>query len=166
MAAVQRRLNMGIDLGGQAIDPQTFAVIGVGVDPGAIDLQREMDRFRRKLDAGAEFVISQPVFDPEPLLRFLDELGELPIPLLAGIWPLASYRNALFMKHEVPGVVVPDGIMQRMAAHEGREDQLRTGIEIACELVGRLRERVQGIQVSAPLGRLDGALAVIKSHAP
>ena len=74
MAAVQRRLNCGIDLGGQAIDPQTFAVIGVGLDPTALDQQRELDRFRRKVDAGAEFAITQPVFDPDALLRFLDEV--------------------------------------------------------------------------------------------
>jgi methionine synthase / methylenetetrahydrofolate reductase(NADPH) len=163
MAAVQRRLNMGIDLGGQAIDPQTFAVIGVGLDPTAIDKQRELDRFRQKVAAGAEFAITQPVFDPEALLRFLDDAQQCAIPIIAGIWPLASYRNAQFMKNEVPGVVIPDAIMQRMAAVESREGQLAVGVEIARESVERIRDRISGIQVSAPLGKVETALAVIHS---
>ena len=85
MASVQRRLNRGIDLGGQAVKPATRAVIGVGLDPTALDRSRELDRFRLKVDAGAEFAITQPVFDPDALLSFLDEIGELPIPIIAGI---------------------------------------------------------------------------------
>jgi homocysteine S-methyltransferase len=162
MAAVQRRLNCGIDLGGQAIDPQTFAVIGVGLDPTALDRQRELDRFRRKVAAGAEFAITQPVFDPEALLRFLDEAGRLDIPILAGVWPLVSYRNASFMRNEVPGVVVPDAVMERMASVTSREGQLALGIEIARESVARIRARVAGIQVSAPLGKIEIAAAVIE----
>lgn len=161
MAAVQRRLNGGLDLGGQTIDPPTFAVIGVGLDPTAIDRQRELDRFRQKVEAGAEFAITQPVFDPEALLRLLDEVQHHGIPILAGIWPLASYRNALFMRNEVPGVIVPDAIMERMASVESREGQLAMGVEIAREAVARVRDRVAGIQVSAPFGRIDTACAVI-----
>ena len=127
MVAVQRRLNCGIDLGGQAIEPPTFAVIGVGLDPTALDRQRELDRFREKVEAGAEFAITQPVFDPEALLRILDEVDGYGLPILAGIWPLVSYRNASFMRNEVPGVVVPDAVMERMAAAESREDQLAQG---------------------------------------
>lgn len=161
MAAVQQRLNCGLDLGGQPITPQTFAVIGVGIDPSALDQEREIDRFRQKVEAGAEFAITQPVFDPEALLRFLDRIAHHELPVIAGIWPLASYRNALFMRNEVPGVVVPDAIMDRMAAIESREGQLATGIEIAREAVDRIRDRVVGIQVSAPLGKVETALAVI-----
>jgi len=162
MAAVQRRLNGGVDLGGQTIDPPTFAVIGVGLDPTALDRQRELDRFRRKVEAGAEFAITQPVFDPDALLRFLDEVQGLGVPIIAGIWPLVSYRNASFMRNEVPGVVVPDAVMERMAAVESREDQLAVGIEIARESVARVRRRVAGIQVSAPFGKVETALAVIE----
>lgn len=162
MVAVQRRLNGGIDLGGQAIEPATEAVIGVGLDPTALDQKRELERFRQKVEAGAEFAITQPVFDPEALLRFLDEVEGLGIPIVAGIWPLVSYRNAAFMKNEVPGVVIPDWVMERMAAVTAREDQLRTGIEIARESVARVRDRVAGIQVSAPLGKVSTALAVIE----
>jgi methionine synthase / methylenetetrahydrofolate reductase(NADPH) len=162
MVAVQRRLNCGVDLGGQAIDPPTLAVIGVGLDPTALDHKRELERFRRKVDAGAEFAITQPVFDPEALLRFLDEVQVYGLPIVAGVWPLASYRNAQFMKNEVPGVVVPDSVMQRMASVESREGQLAMGIEIARESVARIRNRVTGIQVSAPLGKIETALAVIE----
>ncbi len=162
MVAVQRRLNCGIDLGGQAIEPQTFAAIGVGLDPTALDRRRELDRFRQKVAAGAEFAITQPVFDPEALLRFLDEVEPYGLPILAGIWPLVSYRNASFMRNEVPGVVVPDAVMERMAAVESREDQLALGIEIARESVARIRSRVAGIQVSAPLGKIETAAAVIE----
>ena len=109
MAAVQRRLNCGIDLGGQAIDPPTFAVIGVGLDPTALDQPRELDRFRQKVEAGAEFAITQPVFDPDALLRLLDDVQHV---RACRSWPASgrwsSYRNASFMRNEVPGVVVPD----------------------------------------------------------
>ena len=162
MAAAQRRLNCGLDLGGQPIDPQTFAVIGVGLDPTALDRQRELDRFRNKVDSGAEFAITQPVFDPNALLRFLDEVQRYNIPIIAGIWPLVSYRNASFMRNEVPGVIVPDAVMERMASVESREGQLAMGIDIARESVARVRDRVAGIQVSAPFGRIETALAVIE----
>ena len=162
MAAVQRRLNRGIDLGGQSIDPPTAVVIGVGLDPTALDHRRELDRFCQKVAAGAEFAITQPVFDPDALLRFLDDVAHHNIPIVAGIWPLVSYRNASFMRNEVPGVVVPDSVMERMAAAESREEQLAVGIQIARESVARIRDRVAGIQVSAPLGNIDAACAVIE----
>jgi homocysteine S-methyltransferase len=162
MVAVQHRLNRGIDLGGQSIDPQTFAVIGVGLDPTALDQEKEIHRFRRKLEAGAEFAITQPVFDPDALLRFLDRIEDCDIPIIAGIWPLASYRNASFLQNEVPGVEIPESVMQRMAAVESREDQLKVGVEIARESVERVRGRVVGIQVSAPFGKIATALAVIE----
>jgi homocysteine S-methyltransferase len=161
MAAVQRRLNGGVDLGGQAIDPPTFAVIGVGLDPTALDRRRELDRFRQKVEAGADFAITQPVFDPDALLRFLDDVEQFGIPIIAGIWPLASYRNASFMRNEVPGVVVPDAVMERMASVKSREDQLAMGVQIARESVARVRDRAAGIQVSAPFGNIDTACAVI-----
>jgi len=162
MVAVQRQLNAGLDLGGQAIDPPTSAVIGVGLDPTALDRETELDRFRRKVEAGAEFAITQPVFDPDALLRFLDEVQQHAIPIVAGIWPLASLRNATFMQNEVPGVEIPDSVMQRMASVAGREDQLLMGVQIARESVDRIRDRVAGVQVSAPFGKISTALAVIE----
>jgi len=163
MTAVQERLNRGVDLGGQPIRPPTRAVIGVGLDPTALDQGTELDRFRQKVEAGAEFAVTQPVFDPEALLKFLDMVQHHGIPVVAGIWPLASLRNATFMQNEVPGVEIPDDLMQRMASVESREDQRKMGIEIARESVERVRDRVVGIQVSAPFGNIETAWAVIQS---
>jgi len=161
MVALQKRLNGGVDLGGQAISPPTRALIGVGLDPTALDQQRELARFRRKVEAGAEFAMTQPVFDPDALLRMLDHAQLLGIPIIAGIWPLASLRNATFLKNEVPGVVIPEAVMERMASVTSREDQLKMGVEIAREAIDCVRDRVRGVQVSAPLGRIDTALAVL-----
>jgi len=163
MVAAQSRLNRGIDIGGQAVQPVTKGVIGVGLDPAALDRKRELARFRMKIDAGAEFAITQPVFDPDALLTFLDGIGELPIPIIAGIWPLASYRNAEFMKNEVPGVVVPNSAMQRMAAvaKSSKDAQMAVGVEIAREMIEHVRHRVNGVQISAPFGRVDIVLAVL-----
>jgi homocysteine S-methyltransferase len=160
---VQARLNRGVDIGGQAIERPTRAVIGVGADPSAVDLKRELRRTREKVDAGAEFIITQPVFAVEPLLSFLEAIAPFRVPLIAGIWPLASYRNAEFMRNEVPGVVVPDPIMERMAAARTKEAQRLEGIAIACESVKKLRDHVQGIQVSAPFGNVASAIAVIEA---
>ena len=165
LCALQRRLNRGVDLGGLALPPATNAFFGVGFDPSALDRQREIDRLKRKIDAGALFAVTQPVFDPNVLLSFLDECGDaLSIPVIAGVWPFVSYRNALFMRKEVPGVVVPDEIMSRMeaAATRSKEDQLATGIEIARESLATIRSAVQGVQVSAPLGRIEVSLDVLR----
>lgn len=161
LAKLQKDLNRGFDFGGQKIDPPTAAVIGVGADPNAIDFQREIDRLRQKAAAGAEFVTTQPVFDPDALKRFVEAIADLHLPVIAGIWPLASLRNALFMKNEVPGVVVPDAIITRMEAANTREEQLATGIAIAREAVAAVRPYVAGVQVSAPLGNVRAALAVL-----
>lgn len=163
LCALQRRLNRGVDLGGQALLPPTNAFFGVGFDPSALDRKRELERFRRKIDAGALFAVTQPVFDPNVLLSFLDEFGDVPIPVIAGVWPFISYRNALFMRKEVPGVVVPDEIMARMeaAAASSKEAQLATGIEIARESLEKIRPAINGVQVSAPLGRIEVSLQVL-----
>jgi homocysteine S-methyltransferase len=162
MVKVQEQLNHGIDLGGNPIGEPTQALIGVGADPNAIDMKRELTRMREKVEAGAEYVITQPVFAVEPLLKFLDEIAYLDIPVFAGIWPLASYRNAEFMKNEVPGVVVPDSIMKRMEKADTKEAQKEEGIAIAKESVDAIRDRIQGIQVSAPFGNVGTAISVIK----
>ena len=160
---VQNRLNHGLDLAGKAIPVPTCAVIGAGADPNAIDMDREVRRTREKIQAGAEYIVTQPVFDPESLLRFMDLVPELQeIPLIAGIWPLASLRNAEFMKNEVPGVVVPDSVMERMAAAQTKEEQRECGIRIARESVERIRSSVAGIQVSAPFGNVEIAVGVIR----
>ncbi len=162
MARIQSRLNRGVDIGGHSIDQQTKALIGVGADPNAIDMKKELKRTREKVEAGAEFIITQPVFTVEPLLAFIDEMRSHPVPIIAGIWPLASYRNAEFMRNEVPGVTVPDSIMQRMAGAKSKEEQRDEGIRIARETVELIRPRVAGIQVSAPFGNINVAISVFE----
>lgn len=165
MVRVQSRLNRGVDLAGKPIDAPTKAFVAVGADPNAIDMEREIRRSREKIEAGAEAFITQPVFDVEPLLRFIDAIPELrdgTIPLIAGIWPLASYRNAEFMRNEVPGVVVPDSVMERMAAPATKEEQRLVGIAIAREAIASIRGRVAGAQISAPFGNVNTAIAVME----
>ena len=162
MVKIQSNLNKGIDLGGNALTKKTEALIGVGADPNAIDFEREIRRIREKIEAGAEFIITQPVFDTDSLFAFLDRISEYNIPVLAGIWPLASYRNAEFMRNEVPGVVVPDRIMERMAKADTKEEQRQEGIKIARESIAAIRNRIQGVQVSAPFGNVNTAISVLK----
>jgi homocysteine S-methyltransferase len=163
LVQVAANLNRGLDIGGNPIDPPTGLFIGVGANPCAVDLPREIERYFRKVDAGAEFAITQPVFDPEALLRFLDRVGTYrrTIPVLAGVWPLLSFKNAEFMNNEVPGVVVPKEILERMARCRTREDGRKAGIDIAHGIVERISDRVNGFQVSAPLGHVETALAVL-----
>ncbi len=162
MSKIQANLNKGIDIGGNSIGNKTEAVIGVGVDPNAIDINRELKRTIEKIEAGAEFIITQPIFEPESLLRFLEKIQGYKIPVIAGIWPLASYRNAEFMKNEVPGVIVPDSILLRMGAAKTKEEQAEVGILIAKESIEIIRKYIAGIQVSAPLGNVNTAIKVLR----
>ena len=163
LTQVAANLNRGYDIGGNPISPPTGILIGVGANPCAVDPEREIDRYFRKIDAGAEFAITQPVFDIEALLRFLDRVERHPrrIPVIAGIWPLVSYKNAEFMNNEVPGVVVPREILDRMARCRSKEEGHRVGIEIARKIIEEISTRVSGFQVSAPLGNVETALAVL-----
>jgi methionine synthase / methylenetetrahydrofolate reductase(NADPH) len=158
------RLNRGLDPGGNAIGEPTSFTIGVGVNPGAQDLEHELERFYWKVEAGAEYAITQPVFEPGQLLRFIEEIRrrDIWIPIVAGIWPLVSARNAEFMANEVPGVVIPPEILRRMqgASARGREHALHEGIAIAREMFQQVSGQVQGLQVSAPFGRVEFALQV------
>ena len=162
LVKLQKHLNQGVDLGGQKIDPPTAAVCGVGADPNAIDFDREIRRLHEKAEAGANYVTTQPVFDVHALERFLDAIADTHLPVIAGIWPMSSLRNALFMKNEVPGVVVPDWIIERMQSSDTKEGQLEIGIEIARKTLAEIRSRVAGVQVSAPLGNVKTALRVLE----
>ena len=157
-------MNHGLDLGGNPFGEPTKFTIGVGVNPGHLDLDYELRRLEWKVKAGAEYAITQPVFDVAVLERFLEQIAPMRLPVVAGIWPLLSYRNAQFMNNEVPGVSVTDDVMERMriASDRSKEDGLREGIAIARETLERVRDRVAGVQVSAPLGRVDLALQVFE----
>ncbi|MGH7443726.1 MAG: methylenetetrahydrofolate reductase, partial [Longimicrobiales bacterium] len=158
------RLNHGMDPGGNTIGEPTSFTIGVGVNPGAPDFENELSRFFWKVDAGAEYAITQPVFDAAQLLRFIEELEQrnLRIPIVAGIWPLVSARNAEFLANEVPGVIVPPEILGRMqqASARSKEHALAEGIAIAREMFAEVSGAVHGLQVSAPFGKVEFALQV------
>ena len=156
------RLNHGLDPGGNPIGAPTKWVQGVGVNPAAVDMDRELSRFHWKVDAGAEFAVTQPVFDPRQLETFLRSVESYRIPIVAGIWPLISLRNAEFLANEVPGISVPDEVLERMrkAQEQGKEAALACGVAIAREMFARVRGDVQGVQVSAPFGRVEVALQV------
>jgi homocysteine S-methyltransferase len=156
------RLNHGLDPGNNPIGQPTQFAIGVGVNPAAIDLDRELSRFAWKVDAGADFAVTQPVFDPRQLDAFLKRIEQFRIPIVAGIWPLVSLRNAEFLANEVPGVSVPDAVLARMrqAQERGKEAALAEGVAIAREMFQGVKAAVQGVQVSAPFGRVEVALGV------
>jgi methionine synthase / methylenetetrahydrofolate reductase(NADPH) len=159
-----RNLNHGLDPGGNAIGKPTCFAIGVGCNPVAIDPAQELRRFEWKVDAGAEYAITQPVFDAAQLERFLGSIAHVRIPIIAGIWPLVSVRNAEFLANEVPGVTVPESIITRMhrANEKSKEHAVAEGIAIAHEMFDRVKDAVEGVQVSAPFGKVDLALQVFE----
>ncbi len=154
-----KRLNTGLDLGGAGIGKPTSFSVGVGANPVAVDLEREKTRFRYKVEAGAQWAITQPVFEPESLFRFLDFTEALDgrggLPIIAGIWPLKSLRNAEFMANEVPGAYVPPAVLARMAKWSTADDQVKEGLAIAQEVIEAIRPRIRGLQLSAPFGQVE-----------
>ncbi|HMQ02419.1 MAG TPA: bifunctional homocysteine S-methyltransferase/methylenetetrahydrofolate reductase [Pyrinomonadaceae bacterium] len=158
------RLNHGLDLGNNPIGKPTSFSIGVGVNPGAVNLEEEIRRFEWKVEAGAEYAITQPVFDTEQLRTFLERIEHVKIPIVAGIWPLVSFRNAEFLHNEVPGVNVTPEILERMrlASDKSKEAAREEGIAIARESLLEVRDIISGVQVSAPFGNVRYALQVFE----
>src|SRR5918912_254926 len=159
------KLNHGLDLGNNPTGTPTSFCIGVGVNPGALNLEEEIKRLEWKVEAGAEFAITQPVFDVGQLVDFLRRIEHVRVPVVAGIWPLVSYRNAEFLHNEVPGVVVTPSIMERMraASEKGKEAGREEGLQIARELLLEVRGAIQGVQVSAPFNNVRYALDVFEA---
>jgi homocysteine S-methyltransferase len=158
---VVSRLNHGGDVGGQPIGAATAFHIGVSVNPGASNLDEEFRRLDYKVEAGAEFVQTRPIFDVAAFERVLKRIESARLPVLAGIFPFESARNAEFLANEVPGVRVPEPLLERMRRTDGPEAAAREGIVIAREIATALRGAVQGIQVSTASGNIDAALAVV-----
>ena len=158
------KLNHGLDIGNNPIGEPTAFSIGVGVNPGAVNMDEEMRRFEWKIEAGAEYAITQPVFDTAQLREFLKNIEHCRIPIVAGIWPLVSFRNAEFLHNEVPGVHVTPEIMERMRAASAisKEAGRDEGLKIARESLLEVREFIQGAQVSAPFGNVKYALEVFE----
>jgi methionine synthase I (cobalamin-dependent)/5,10-methylenetetrahydrofolate reductase len=155
-------LNCGMDLGGNPLKNPTGFFIGVGVNPSAVDLDYEISRFEWKVKAGAQFAITQPVFDAKQFTEFLKRIEHVRIPIIAGIWPLVSVQNAEFLNNEMPGAFVPHEIIKRMKATKNKDEAHKTGIQIARELLEELREHLAGAQVSMPFGKVEAPLEVLK----
>jgi homocysteine S-methyltransferase len=155
-------LNRGLDIGGNPIGHGTSFVIGVGANPGLPNLDEEIRRFEYKVEAGAEYAVTQPVFDLTLLETFLRRIAHCRIPVVAGIWPLVSMRNAEFMRNELR-VSVPDSILERMSRAASPEAAREEGIAIAREMLAAVRDLVQGAQISAPMGRYSTAVDVLEA---
>jgi homocysteine S-methyltransferase len=158
---VVSRLNHGSDVGGQPIGAPTAFHIGVSVNPAASNVDEEIRRFDYKVDAGAEFVLTRPVFDIAGFERFVKRIEHARLPVVAGVFPFESLRNAEFLANEVPGVQVPDALMDRMRRADGQTAAAAEGMAIAREIAVGLRGLVRGIQVSSQAGNVDVALAVL-----
>jgi homocysteine S-methyltransferase len=163
LTRVAAGLARGIDAAGRETGVPLALHIGVGLNPGATDIQREIDRFRRKVEAGAEFAMTQPVYDPVLLESFIEALGQPPIPILVGILPLYSFRNAEFLHNEVPGMRIPSAVRERMRTAEGKDAARVEGVAIAREALAGVRglPSVRGAYVMPPFGRYDLALEVL-----
>ena len=165
LANIVNNLNHGLDIGGNPMGSQTALVLGVGANPGALNLDEELRRFEWKVQAGAEYVVTQPVFDLDLLEQFLKRIENFRIPVIAGIWPLTSYRNAEFMVNELR-VPVPEPFMARMRSADSADKARQEGVAIAREMVQRVRPMVQGVQLSAPFGRYSMAIEVAEAIGP
>jgi methionine synthase I (cobalamin-dependent)/5,10-methylenetetrahydrofolate reductase len=159
---IVRNLNSGLDIGGNSIGASTGFAIGVAANPGVPDLDNEVRRFAYKVEAGAEYAITQPVFDLRLLEAFLKRVEQFHLPVIAGIWPLVSLRNAEFMRNDLR-VFVPDDILLRMQQADTPELARAEGVKIAQEMLIAARDMVQGVQVSAPSNRYEAALTVMES---
>jgi len=165
LARIANNLNHGLDLGGNPIGSQTALLIGVGANPGAINMDEELRKFDRKVEAGAEYVVTQPVFDIDLLEAFLKRIESYKLPVIAGVWPLTSFRNGEFMVNELR-VPVPAVYMERMRLAEDAESARAEGVAIAREMVQRVRPITAGVQLSAPFGRYAMAIEVAEAIGP
>src|SRR5436190_9724347 len=162
---IVNNLNHGLDISGNPMGSQTSLLLGVGANPGALNMDEEIHRIELKVQAGAEYAVTQPVFDLDLLERFLKRIEHFRIPVICGIWPLTSYRNAEFMVNELR-VPVPDHFMERMRKVDNAEKARAEGVEIAQEMTVRVRQLVQGVQLSAPFGRYQMAIDVAEAIGP
>jgi homocysteine S-methyltransferase len=158
-------LNRGLDVGANPLGAQTAYLVGAGINPYAPNLEEEFRRFRLKVEAGADFAVTQPIFQVEQLANFLERARTFAphLPVIAGIWPLTSFRNAEFMNNEVPGISVPPAVMERMRAADSGERARQEGLKIAQETLLEIRSLVQGVQIAAPFGRYALAVEVAQA---
>jgi homocysteine S-methyltransferase len=165
LANVVNRLNHGHDVGGGAIGVPTSFHLGVAANPTALDLELELKRLAYKVEAGAEFAVTQPVFDIEALRAVMARMGAARVPIVAGIWIFESLRNAEYLANEVPGTRVPAELVERMRTADERGEAAEEGVAIACELATAMAAEVQGLQIGGAGGNLEAMLRVIQSVA-
>ncbi|MCB0413422.1 MAG: bifunctional homocysteine S-methyltransferase/methylenetetrahydrofolate reductase [Bdellovibrionales bacterium] len=164
MTHILSRMNKGLDLGGSTFGDPTEFVFGVALNPTASNQELEIKRFKYKVDAGAEYAITQPIYSVEAYERFIEKLGGVDIPIIMGVWPLVSLRNAEFLKHEVPGVEVPDWVIEEMEkAGDSKEEAIRRGLDIGQRIIEDAKGMVSGFQVSAPFNKVEIAIELLKS---
>ena len=162
---ILNNLNRGLDVGANPLGAQTAFLVGVSVDPYSLNLEEELRRFQYKVEAGADFAVTQPIFPAEPLVKFLERARTFAprLPIIAGIWPLTSFRNAEFMNNEVPGISVPPLVMERMRKADTGERARQEGLKIAQETLLEIRSLVEGVQIAAPFGRYAMAVEVAQA---
>jgi homocysteine S-methyltransferase len=165
LANIVNGLNQGLDIGGNPIGSQTALLLGVGANPGALNMEEEIKRTEWKIQAGAEYIVTQPVFDIHQVEAFIKRIESFRIPVIAGIWPLTSFRNAEFMVNELR-VPVPAEFMERLKGADSPEKARAEGVAIAQEMVRRVRPLVNGVQLSAPFGRYNLAIEVAAAIGP
>jgi homocysteine S-methyltransferase len=158
-------LNRGLDVGANPLGVQTAYLVGAAINISALNLDEELHRFQSKVEAGADFAVTQPIFHVEQLAMFLERARSFAphFPVIAGIWPLTSFRNAEFMNNEVPGISVPPPVMERMRAADSGERARQEGLKIAQETLREIRPLVQGVQIAAPFGRFALAVEVAQA---
>jgi len=155
-------LNRGVDPAGKSVKAQTAFVLATGAEPAALDFEREIRRLFEKRDAGTECVMTQPVFDPAVLDRFLEATKDLGLPILVGVIPLASSKNAEFLHKNVPGMRVPDHVRKALANADEGVAQREAGIKMAADALRSFKDRVQGAYLMPPFGRIESALSVLE----
>jgi methionine synthase / methylenetetrahydrofolate reductase(NADPH) len=159
---IANNLNHGNDLAGNPIEKATGFFLGAGANPGAINFEEEISRLFQKVDAGARFILTQPLFDMDLFNRFMDKIAGINVPILAGILPIASARNAEFLHNEVPGMTIPSAIRERISRANDKESQQQIGIEVAQQMLNDIRRHVQGVYLMPPFGRHTLALKVLE----
>jgi methionine synthase / methylenetetrahydrofolate reductase(NADPH) len=163
LTSMATRLNNGRDLIGNDIGGPASFFIGVGANPGASNFDEEMARLARKIEAGAHFIMTQPVFDVSLIERFMKKLGSIKrIPVLLGILPLYSYKNAEFLHNEVPGMTIPEKLRKRMEKCKSKEEGMAEGVSIARELLAECKKGASGVYVMPPFGAAKLAVDVLK----
>ncbi|MCP4230619.1 MAG: bifunctional homocysteine S-methyltransferase/methylenetetrahydrofolate reductase [bacterium] len=150
-------LNGGKDLAGNKLNAPTRFKVGVALNIASSNMEKEQGRFAEKLDAGANFAMTQPFYDPDIWLRYLDRYGEPPIPIILGVLPLRTYRHAKFLHNEVPGITVPERIRSEMkaASYRSKEEETSTGVRIAREIMARVKDSAQGVYITPPFGKYE-----------